>query len=349
MQPAYIIGTGIISPQQTWETDELKEIRSFKGNRLTCFEPDYSTWAEVNQLRRMSRVMKMGAAAAKLALKQAGITIPDAIISGTGLGCQDDTGNFLERMIELKEKALNPTPFIQSTHNTIGSHIAFLLQCLSYNQTYSHGAFSFESALLDGLLQLNENRDQKILVGATDEITNYSHTIIERFGILKRNSESNLSIFESRTHGTLLGEGSAWFVLSGLPDTIKVKVAGVETFFNPEKIDLRIVQFIDRHGLTAHDIDLVLSGKSGDYKLDSEINRVVSKVFPSTIDGVFKHLCGEYFTASSFALWLAYSILKTGRIPSIVIDRNATRSPKKILIYNRYLQSHHTLMLVTRE
>jgi 3-oxoacyl-[acyl-carrier-protein] synthase II len=349
MRSAYIIGTGIISPQLTWEANELTEMTSFQGTRLTCLEPDYSKWLDIKQLRRMSRVMKMGAAAAKLALQRAGINVPDAIITGTGLGCQDDTGIFLKKMIEFKEEALNPTPFIQSTHNTIGSHIAFLLQCLSYNQTYSHGAFSFESAVLDGLLHLTENNHQKILVGTTDEITNHSHAIIERFGILKRNSHNSLEIFKSQTSGTLHGEGSAWFVLSGQPDTFKIKVEAVETFFNPEKIDFDILKFTDRCGLTTNDIDLVLSGKSGDFKLDNDMDSDISKILPSTVVGVFKHLCGEYFTATSFALWLAYSILKSGKIPSAIVEQQVTQCPKKILIYNRYLESHHTLMLVTRE
>src|SRR5690349_21305575 len=100
MSGAYIIGTGAISPQSTWDVGQLLNAKSFEGNRLTCLEPDYSRWIDVKQLRRMSRVMRMGAAAAKLALKNAGLEIPDAIITGTGLGCLDDTGSFLDKMVE---------------------------------------------------------------------------------------------------------------------------------------------------------------------------------------------------------------------------------------------------------
>src|SRR5689334_14700557 len=197
MPGAYIIGTGAVSPQPTWEAEQLTTPKPYEGNRLTSIEPDYSKWLDVKQLRRMSRVMKMGAAAAKLALKNARVEIPDAIITGTGLGCLDDTGNFLDKLVEYKEEALNPTPFIQSTHNTIGSHIAFLLQCQAYNQTYSHGAFSFESALIDGMLQVGESPNQKVLIGAADEITNISHTLTNRFGILKRSSPNSMEIFKS--------------------------------------------------------------------------------------------------------------------------------------------------------
>ena len=61
------------------------------------------------------------------------------------------------KMVDSNESALNPTPFIQSTHNTIGSQIALLLQCQGYNQTYTQRAFSFENVLLDAILELKEN------------------------------------------------------------------------------------------------------------------------------------------------------------------------------------------------
>lgn len=349
MHSAYITGTGIISPQLTWDVENLSDPKIFGGNRLTCIEPDYSQWLDVKQMRRMSRVMKMGTAAAKLALQNAGVAVPDAILTGTGLGCLEDTGNFLEKMIELKEDSLNPTPFIQSTHNTIGSHIAFLLQCLSYNQTYSHGAFSFESALLDGLLQLSEKPDLKILVGAADEITNRSHVILNRFGIFKKQNDNSLDIFKTKSKGTLHGEGSAWFVLSNQADESKIKVEGVTTLYRPENIALEIEKFIARHNLKPTDLDLVLSGKSGDYRFDDEMESVVLKIFPLNAVGVFKHLCGEYFTASSFSFWLAYSILKSGHVPPVVLERGSVAVPKRVMIYNRYLQDHHSLILLSKE
>ena len=343
----YITGSASISPQSTWETDQLSEPKLYVGNRLTSIEPDYNKWLDVKQLRRMSRVMKMGAAAAKLALKNAGIDVPDAIITGTGLGCLDDTGTFLEKLVEYKEETLNPTPFIQSTHNTIGSHIAFLLQCLSYNQTYSHGAFSFESALFDGMLHLSENPKQNILVGAADEITNSSHELINRFGILKRENANSPEIFNIKSKGAIHGEGSAWFVLSGQPNNEKIKVDGVTTFFKPENIESAIKGFLS--GNQTRNIDFVLSGKSGDMKLDYEIDSMLTSSFPNSGLGVFKHLCGEYYTATSFALWLSYAILKNGKVPSVVIERNVKSTPKNILIYNRYLQDHHSLILVSKE
>jgi len=144
----YIKGMGNISPQKTWGEDPLLAKPSdYSGSRLSCIEPDYGQFVDVKQLRRMSRIIKMGVAAGTLALRQAGIASPSGIITGTSFGCLEDTGVFLSKMIENSENALNPTPFIQSTHNTIGSQIALMLQCQGYNQTYTQRAFSFSTRL----------------------------------------------------------------------------------------------------------------------------------------------------------------------------------------------------------
>jgi 3-oxoacyl-(acyl-carrier-protein) synthase len=169
--PVYIKGMGNISPQKTWGDDQLLAKPSdYSGSKLSCIEPDYAQFMDVKQLRRMSRIIKMGVAAGTMALREAGINTPDGIITGTSFGCLEDTGVFLTKLIENKEFALNPTPFIQSTHNTIGSQIALLLQCQGYNQTYTQRAFSFEHALLDAVLELKDNPQQHILVGGVDEI-----------------------------------------------------------------------------------------------------------------------------------------------------------------------------------
>lgn len=347
---AYILGTGNISPQPTWGVDFIGKPVSTSGNQLKCIEPDYVQWIDLKQLRRMSRVMRMGAAAALLALRNANVKNPDAIITGTGLGCIEDTGTFLSRIINNKEDALNPTPFIQSTHNTIGSHLALLLQCQAYNQTYSHGSFSFEDGLQDALLQLSEFPDQNILVGGTDEVTDVSHNIQNRFGIFKKGNESSLDIFKSKTKGTLHGEGSAWFVLSGHPENEKIKVEGVKTIYRTEKpISQYIVEFLSSCKTSCDKIDLLITGKSGDSNSDAVIDKFLSTIFRSISTAVYKNLCGEYHTSTAFALWLAHSILKTGKIPAEIIDQDSDRDIKTILIYNPYFKEHHSLILLSSE
>jgi 3-oxoacyl-[acyl-carrier-protein] synthase II len=340
---------GNISPQKTWDDGAfLQEPLSYHGARMKCYEPDYTKFIDPKQLRRMSRIIKMGVAAGSMALKEAGLTVPNGIITGTAYGCLDDTGIFLTKMIENNEHALNPTPFIQSTHNTIGSQIALLLQCQGYNQTYTQGAFSFENALLDAMLELKDNPDQSLLVGGVDEITSVSHAIQKRFGIF-RNAVNSMELFKSAESGTVNGEGAAYFVLSGQRSAKdNVCVAAVSILYKPAKKDLQkeILSFLDRASYQADDIDFILTGKSGDEDLDSEVNEILQDNFSGHSIGIFKHLSGEYPTASAFAMWVGAKIIRQNFVPEAVVFRHNGRPIKRLLIYNPYFGTHHSLILL---
>jgi 3-oxoacyl-[acyl-carrier-protein] synthase II len=137
-------------------------------------------------------------------------------------------------------------------------------------------------------------------------------------------------------------------LVSGKPGNKKIKIAGVKTVHKPKKsIEDIVAEFLSGCELTHDKIDFLLMGKSGDSKLDEEINKL-STTFNTTSTGVYKHLCGEYPVASSFALWLASSILNSNKIPARVLEKNRNRELKTILIYNRYFRDHHSLMLLSK-
>lgn len=134
-------------------------------------DPDYGSLFSVMEARRMSRLMKRAVAVSHDALAQAGLSVPDAVIAGTGLGCIENTEQFIRSLTGLSDTPLRPTHFMQSTHNTIASLIAIRLKCHGYNATYSHLGISFESALLDAFLQLKSGRVRNVLAGAFEEMT----------------------------------------------------------------------------------------------------------------------------------------------------------------------------------
>lgn len=90
-------------------------------------------------LRRMAPGVKMSLHAAMQAMQEARITQLDAIITGTGLGCLQDSEKFLNAVLDQDEEYLAPTSFIQSTHNAVGAQIAIHLGCKAYNFTYVQG------------------------------------------------------------------------------------------------------------------------------------------------------------------------------------------------------------------
>ncbi|MES1221341.1 MAG: beta-ketoacyl synthase chain length factor [Bacteroidota bacterium] len=347
----YIRSTGNVSPQKTFgDVPFLTEPVSYWGNRLSCVEPDYKEFIDVKLIRRMSRIIKMGVAAGFASLKEANVEIPDAIITGTAYGCLEDTGIFLTKMVEQHEEMLSPTAFIQSTHNTVGAQVALMMHCHNYNNTFVHRGFSFESALLDAILLLNEEKASNVLVGSVDEIINASHTLLSRFGLYKREEISNTELYSSKTKGTIAGEGAAFFLLSGKPNgNDYAELCVMTTFYKPDnekEIEEQILSFLKAQSVNIDEIDLVITGRNGDTKHDEVYDALGDSVFKN-IDAVnYKHLCGEYPTSSAFALWLAANIIKRNEIPP-VIGSPKKQKIKTVLIYNNYLGIHHSLFLLS--
>lgn len=148
--------------------DQLSEIREF---------------VKPIEARRMGKLMKASLLSSLKALKQAGVDCPDAIITGTALGCWENSEALLMQLQEEGEVMLSPTNFMQSTHNTISSNIAIRLGCHGYNVTYTQGNDSLEWALRDARLLLKSGRYKTVLVGCHDETTPLYRSLMERLGV----------------------------------------------------------------------------------------------------------------------------------------------------------------------
>ncbi|WP_448699586.1 beta-ketoacyl synthase chain length factor [Mucilaginibacter sp. AW1-3] len=349
----YIRSAASISPQNTFNNAQfLDQLATYNGNRLNSIEPDYNEIIPQKLIRRMSRIIKMSVASALTSLNNAGITVPDAIVTGTAYGCLEDTGIFLSQIVEHNEEPITPTAFVQSTHNTIGAQIALIIKCNHYNNTFVSGGVSFESALLDAMMLLSENEMANVLVGGMDEITDVSHIILNRTGLYKRNPVSNISLFNLNTKGTIGGEGAAFFVLATTPDENNLAcLDAVGTFYKPTDINQtvqHILSFLAQHATDLNDIDLVITGDNGDKKNDEIYAQLRSSVFKSAPVVKYKNLCGEYPTSTAFATWLAANIIKTNSIPAVLsLNGKVKNNLNKVLIYNNYQNIYHSLILMS--
>jgi 3-oxoacyl-[acyl-carrier-protein] synthase II len=331
-------------------TTLLEHIVSYQGNRLQVIEPAYKDLLDAKLIRRMSRIIRMGTTAAIQCLKEAHIGQPGAIITGTAYGCLEDTGTFLTKMVAQQEDMLPPTPFIQSTHNTVGAQIALMLKCHAYNNTFVHNGFSFESALQDAVLLLKESETDTVLVGSADELTDISYKILSRMGLYKKNVVDSLDLFNSKTNGTIGGEGTAFFLLSGIAGENAVALEGMDTFYMPgsvQQFEGRIHSFLDQCHVGLNEIDIVIAGRNGDEQQDQLYNSLQQTIFNTLPVINYKHLCGDYPTASSFALWLAYHVVKAGNVPLSL--QRPQMGARRLLICNTYLDTYCSLMLVAKD
>lgn len=132
--------------------------------------------------RRMSDILKRSVATAVECIGGVdNISALDAIITSTCLGLLSDSEKFLKNIVENEENLINPTPFIQSTFNTVGAQIALLKNNHCYNVTYVNRFHAFEDALADALFKLSDNKCNNALIGHYDEVTptltNISHRL----------------------------------------------------------------------------------------------------------------------------------------------------------------------------
>jgi len=193
--------------------------------------------------------------------------------------------------------------------------------------------------LLDALMALKETPAQQLLVGAADEITDTSHAIQQRFRIFK----------DAHHNGAVNGEGVAYFVVSGEKSSNdKVAVVSLATFYNADEATLAkgVEQFLTDASLQAKDIDLVLMGTQGDASEDAPLQHLATSLFAASDTARFKHLSGEYPTASAFAVWLAAHIIETQNVPEGMSPRKSSRAPKRVLVFNAYFRKYYSLILL---
>ncbi len=287
-----------------------------KEGYSSCIHPDYKQFIDPRALRRMSPIIRMGLATARVCLEEAGIKKPDAIVVGSGLGCVKDTAKFLKQLIDNQEVLLNPTAFIQSTHNTVSGQIALMLDCHAHNLTFSQNSLSFENALLEAVMLLEEGK-QNILLGAGDEI------VEESYQLMKKNDCVNGP----------MGEGSTFFVLSSQrSEKSMARVDGLEILnknLKPEELVRQSTDFLASRGLKADDVDLLISGRNTYGRFENIYDPLEQLFHPDKLLG-YKQLVGEYHTASAFSMWLGTSILDQNIVPDAArLQLEDTKAPVK--------------------
>lgn len=291
---------------------------------LHAIEPDYKDIiTNANLRRRMSHFVKMGVACGLQCIQKNASRPIDAIITATGLGCIADTEKFLCSIIENNEQLLNPTAFTQSTFNVVGAQIALLTNNHAYNNTFVHRGLSFESALIDAMMRINEG-DKNILVGAIDEATAITQAIMQRLGLL---------------NDATLGEGAQFFAIGDEPLGAYTELKAVKTLsgkIDHAEVSSAIRKLLANAGIEPNNIDILLTGKNGNTEQDKIYAAIEKNLFESATQLSFKDICGEYPTASSYAFYVA-------------VDRlMSSAAPKNILIYNHYNAINHSIILLGR-
>ncbi|MBS1644509.1 MAG: beta-ketoacyl synthase chain length factor [Bacteroidetes bacterium] len=342
-QPLYIKSAVAISAQESFEREKfLQPLLTSGTGKLFAQDAPYAQYISPVAIRRMSRQMKMTISCAMEALVRAGVATPDAIITGTGRGGVTDMEHFVKDMILLNEGAMNPTAFIQSTYNSASGWIAMQAKCTGYNQTYVHRGCSFELAVQDAQMLAGESElPINLLVGCFDELTEDYYHIRQKRGYWKIPAISSESLYQHEdVAGTIAGEGASFFVLSNQPEEQQNCLRQLKIIYqaNAEKITQAIMEVAIEEAIGLDAIDLILLGDNGDPR-QQHLYAHLDILFPKTRMERFKHLCGEFDTATGFGTWYADWILHQKQADG--------KQPKNLLLINHYILGSATVMFIT--
>ncbi len=339
----YIHKSYCISPQQTFIDVDWNVLHEYNDNKLQVIEPAYENIAR-NVLRRMGKSVRIGVGTAFPLINE--IESISGVIIATATTGKEDSFAFLKQVMDYEEGLLTPTNFVQSTSNAIAAQIAMLSKNKCYNITHVHKGLAFENALLDAAMQVKENPYHHYLLGGVDELSHDDFNLNNLAGWYKKEIISNKDLYHSNSQGSLAGEGAAMFLINDQQENAIAKIVAIRTLFGTDEKELKL----QLKGLVADKkIDIFISGENGDNRFQYFYNACQSVLDVDVEIVRFKHLCGEYPTATAFAVFLACDILKCQHIPNPVIKKTTGKtSLGNILIYNNYQGEQHSFILVSK-
>jgi 3-oxoacyl-(acyl-carrier-protein) synthase len=340
MNKVYLLSAAHISAQQPLSEEWMCNPVFYQEEKVNAIDLNFKEYLSPNVARRIGKLLKRALVCARVAMERANIEMPDAIITATGLGCIENTEFFLDAMVRDGETLLNPTPFMQSTHNTIGSSIALDIKCHGYNTHYSQKYASFDCGLQDAFLQLQKENIHNVLLNAHDEHSPIFDTILQHL---------NCWHFKN---GGFKGEVALSMMLTNQPNSkIWCGIEDMMSCYKPSVsyLQTEIQQLLNRNQLNINDIDAIFVGVNGNEENDRVYFDHAEQLFSDLPLVHYKHLFGEHFTVSGMGFYVAATCLQQGKIPDHLLlskEKQVTRV-KRILFYNHSENKEHTILLMS--
>lgn len=343
----YIHQTYCISPQQTSQQPGIEMINEPVDKKLLAIEPSYEG-IPPGVLRRMGKAIRMGVGAALPLIKQ-NESINGIIIGSANAG-MDECVKFLNQIVQYEEGQLTPGNFVQSTSNVIAGQLGMITKNKGYNITHVHLGLAFENAVIDAMMLLNANPENNYLLGGVDEISAYHYNIEKLAGAYKEEAISNKKLYEVDSPGCMPGEGSAMFIVNNKEDSAIAKLIAIDTIHSTDAdlVKEQLNKFLKNNVEAGMEIDLLLSGENGDNRTLPYYTACETLLADDTTIARYKHLVGDYATASAMGLWYACRILQSQQVPQHMLKKgSAKKGFKNILLYNNFKGLQHSFVLVS--
>lgn len=297
-----------ISPQQPLSEEWLNNPVKLEGDYIFSKDPENSDIISLREGRRMGKLLRRAMMTSVTALEKAGISIPEAIITGTGKGSIEQTERILYDIATLGDGSVKPILFMLSTHNTISSQIALKLKCHSYNNTYSHNGLSFENALFDAWLQLKGKIIGNALVGAHDNTTPLVTEII-------KSNHPEFSIITETSFSTVL--------VASNDEANLCEVKDVQLLHKPSFETLSAL-------LNSGEDEVIVMGLNDNERNDSCYYKLLDTLEYKPKIVKYKHRFGDNFSSSAMGFYVGVTLLKEQKIPDFLLSEKISNDSLKL-------------------
>lgn len=340
----YIHQSSCITAQQAFADAAIDTITESINNKLYAIDSNYDS-IPPNVLRRLGKAVKMGIATGNSLISKHPV---DGIILGTANGGLEDCIKFLNQIVQFEEGRLTPTNFVQSTTNAIAGQLGIMSSNKGYNITHVHRGLSFENAMIDVEMLLHDHPSTSYLLGGVDEISDYNYAIEDLAGTYKKEILSNTELLDSKTNGTIAGEGAAMFIVNNSKEHAQASVSGIKTLHtsDPNIIDQQLSIFLKKHLPANTAVDLILSGKNGDVR-QNKFFTIIEEQLVGVPVAYYKHLTGDFPTCTAISTWLAVQAVNNSTLDAL-LDIKITDRPKHILLYNTEKGKQHSFILISK-
>ncbi|MEQ8203790.1 MAG: beta-ketoacyl-[acyl-carrier-protein] synthase family protein [Smithellaceae bacterium] len=331
-------GDCAVSPVQSFDASAFS---SHCGAEVTDFQP--RNFISVKNIRRMDRISQLTAAAARLALTDAGLTVNTdnrdriGIVLGTSFGATDVTVQFAGTLINEGPAFVNPILVPNTVMNAAAGHTSIELGFRGVNTTITHFAVSAETAIAYAVSEIRRGAADFILTGGVDILSKFYYEARTRFHAL---SPLDGKIEESRPfdrdrNGMIAGEGCGIICIESMESALargrkpycEIKGFGQGSSpatptgwpENPEGVKKIISRALTNAGITPQDIGAISAAANGSIKLDRIEAEAYAEIFAENKGGpwitALKGALGESFSSGGIrACALALSCAK-GALP----------------------------------
>ncbi len=271
------------------EVDRSAGYHLEESARCACLTPvgQFGNLLSSGEARRMSPPSKLAVAAARMALRCAGLPAAEeeetAVVVATAFGPSSTTEVLLKQIFCDSPESASPSLFMESVANAPAAQIAIAARARGPSLTICQREAGPLIAAGRAAGEVARGHARRALAGAVDEMTPLLHALLDRYGALARpgpEGEEAARPFDRRRNGFLAGEGATMAVLeseTGLSERggrALARVLGWGSAFDPTApatgwgrgagtLARGLLRALRRAGVKPEEVDLIVSGASG--------------------------------------------------------------------------------------